>query len=58
MKFNVIQFLSAHVYMMNAQDLSFRRTRKKPFFLVGSSYRGQEVLDITNMSMSQLKYLT
>ena len=42
--------LTAHVHMMNAQDLSLRRTKKTPNVLMGISYRTQEVLNTTNVN--------
>ena len=33
--------------MMNAQDFSLKRTKKKPIGLIGSSYHSQEALNKT-----------
>ena len=45
---DVGQFLTAHIRMMNAQDLS--RTKKKPIALMDSFYHGQEVIYVTNVN--------
>ena len=35
---DVIHFLIAHIPMMNAQDLSLTRTKKKPIGLMGTQF--------------------
>ena len=48
-KSDVIQFLTTHICMMNAEDFSLTRTKKKPIGLLGSSHHNQEALDKTNV---------
>ena len=48
---DVGQFLTVHIRMINAQDLSsLKQDKKMPIALMGSSYHGQEVLGITNVN--------
>ena len=53
-KSDVIQFLTTHIRMMNVQDFSLTRTKKKPIGLLGSSYHNQETLNKTNVD-AQIK---
>ena len=46
---DVVQFLTTHIRMMNVQDFSLTRTKKKPISLLGSSYHNQETLNKTNV---------
>ena len=50
-KSDVIQFLTAHILIINAQRFKLKKGQKKTVIgLKGSSYHSQELCDLTNVN--------